>query len=78
MRILTKLIVHEISNQRAGLSVWQLIGLTANRLALLDAHFGQRVLCLCGIWLGINHLSRGDRYNNPPVKKSPNQAMKAW
>jgi hypothetical protein len=74
----TKLIAHNISNEPAKLSLWQLRRLTGNRLALLDAYFGQSV------FMPMRHLARYKLSVTQagliarPSNEIASQALQAW
>ncbi len=74
----TKLIAHKLSDEQARLSLWQLRSLTGNRLALLDAYFGQSV------FMPVRHLARYKLSVTQagliarPSNKIASQALQAW
>jgi hypothetical protein len=76
----TEAIAHKISNEpaRLSLSLWQLKRLTGNRLALLDAYFGQSV------FMPMRHLARYKLSITQagliarPSNDIASQALQAW
>ncbi|MFT5812245.1 MAG: hypothetical protein ACI9KM_003018 [Rubritalea sp.] len=71
-------IAHKISSEPARLSLWQLRRLTGNRLALLDAYFGQSV------FMPMRHLARYRLSVTQagliarPSNEIASQALQAW
>jgi hypothetical protein len=74
----TKSIAHKISNEQAGVSIWQLRHLAGGRLAVLDAYFGQSV------FMPMQHLARYKLSVTQagliarPSNKIASQALETW
>lgn len=74
----TTLVAHKISNEQAGMSIWQLRRLVGDRLVILDAYFGQSVFMpmrhLAQYKLSITQAGLIAR----PSNKIASQALEAW